>query len=143
MFTTGATTDRRSVTGACARRRSKRSPLIFDPKPAEQNIGLRLCRICRSRTVRSRWSYAAIFYFCTRTGSGEAFHEAALRELLRATKPGGEVRIYPLVTLAWEPVPYLDRLLRALASEAAASFVPSGLPFVPRESRVLALRKKG
>ncbi|MDI4646751.1 class I SAM-dependent methyltransferase [Cohnella hashimotonis] len=72
----------------------------------------------------------------------QAFHEAALRELLRAAKPGGEIRIYPLVTLAWEPVPYMNRLLDLLAEEAEASLVPCCLPFVPRESSVLALRKK-
>ncbi|SFB33880.1 Methyltransferase domain-containing protein [Cohnella sp. OV330] len=82
------------------------------------------------------------FLFLYADQFGERFHEEALRELLRATRPGGEVRIYPLVTLAWEPVPYLDRLLRALEAEAEASFIPCGLPFVPRESRVLALRKK-
>lgn len=72
---------------------------------------------------------------------GEDFHEAALRELLRVTKPGGEVRVYPLVTLAWEPVPYLDRLLTGLAEAATAQFEPSGLPFVPTESLTLILRK--
>lgn len=83
------------------------------------------------------------FLFLYADQFGERFHEEALRELLRVAAPGGEVRIYPLVTLAWEPVPYLERLLRVLASEADASFVPCGLPFVPRESSVLALRKKG
>ncbi|MFC3802112.1 class I SAM-dependent methyltransferase [Cohnella sp. GCM10012308] len=82
------------------------------------------------------------FLFLYADQFGEAFHEAALRELLRAAMPGGEIRIYPLVTLAWEPVSYLNRLLDILAADAEASFVPSGLPFVPLESSVLVLRKK-
>ncbi|CAI6015060.1 class I SAM-dependent methyltransferase [Cohnella sp. JJ-181] len=74
---------------------------------------------------------------------GEDFHLAALRELLRVTKPGGEIRVYPLVTLAWEPVLYLDRLLRLLEKDAAARLVTCNLPFVPSESRTLVLVKKG
>lgn len=83
------------------------------------------------------------FLFLYADQFGEAFHEEALRELLRVAAPGGEVRIYPLVTLAWEPVPYLERLLRALDAIAEASFIPCSLPFVPRASRVLSLRKRG
>lgn len=81
------------------------------------------------------------FLFLYAEQFGEAFHEAALRELLRVTRPGGEVRIYPLVTLSWEPVPYLDRLLGGLAREAEARLVPCDLPFVPTRSDTLILLK--
>ncbi|MEK0312871.1 class I SAM-dependent methyltransferase [Cohnella sp. 56] len=49
------------------------------------------------------------FLFLYAEQFGEAFHAAALRELLRVTRPGGEVRIYPLVTLSWEPGPAAGR----------------------------------
>lgn len=73
---------------------------------------------------------------------GEDFHAAAIRELLRVTKPEGEVRIYPLVTLSWDPVPYLDRLLEGVSSEAEARFIPCSLPFVPTKSKTLILSKR-
>ncbi|MFC5703787.1 class I SAM-dependent methyltransferase [Cohnella faecalis] len=72
----------------------------------------------------------------------EAFHLAALKELLRVVRPGGEVRIYPMVTLQWEPYPYLSALLDQIKEIAIAKTSESSLPFTPVRSPVLTLAKK-
>ena len=46
-----------------------------------------------------------------------AFHLAACRELLRVTRPGGEVRLHPLCGGDGRDHPGLDRLLAALAED--------------------------
>lgn len=74
---------------------------------------------------------------------GEAFHRASLAELLRVTRTGGQVCIYPLVTLGWQTPPYLQELLLELQETAAVRTVPTMLPFTPAKSPVLKLDKIG
>jgi len=72
----------------------------------------------------------------------EAFHERSLFELVRVCRPGGEVRIYPLVTLAFREYPQLQRLaglVRKAGCEVA--FPESRLPFIPGSGRLMAIRK--
>ncbi|XID95478.1 class I SAM-dependent methyltransferase [Paenibacillaceae bacterium WGS1546] len=83
------------------------------------------------------------FLFLYADAFGERFHEEALDELVRVLRPGGQLRIYPLITLKWEPVPYLPRLLERLRDVADADFLPTGLPFTPVPGSVLRLVKKG
>ncbi|MBB6673891.1 class I SAM-dependent methyltransferase [Cohnella nanjingensis] len=82
------------------------------------------------------------FLFLYADQFGPEFHEAALRELLRVVKPGGEVRIYPLISLRWEPYAHLPGLLEALGELAEASEMPGRLPFVPVQSPVLRLVRR-
>ncbi|MFB9280158.1 class I SAM-dependent methyltransferase [Cohnella cellulosilytica] len=82
------------------------------------------------------------FLFLYADAFGEEFHTAAVRELLRVLRPGGELRIYPLVSLKWEPYPFLDGLIGALESAAEHEFLPTGLPFTPVRSPLLRLVKK-
>jgi SAM-dependent methyltransferase len=71
-----------------------------------------------------------------------SFHEQAVLELLRVCKPGGEVRIYPLITLAFQPYPQLDELLAAAARTGASiRMEPTSLPFIPVSTQVLILGK--
>ena len=70
------------------------------------------------------------------------FHLAAIRELLRVTSAGGELRIYPLVSLRYERYAGLDRLVDELAREGArAELVQSRLPFIPGSTHLLRLIK--
>jgi SAM-dependent methyltransferase len=72
------------------------------------------------------------------------FHEQAVLELLRVCRPGGEVRNYPLVTLAFQPYPQLDELLAAAARTGASiRLMPTNLPFIPVSTQVLILKKSG
>lgn len=73
----------------------------------------------------------------------ERFHAAAIEELLRVLKPGGQLRIYPLVTLKWEPIAYLPSLLERSTGRADAELIPTGLPFMPTSSSLLRLVKLG
>ncbi len=73
----------------------------------------------------------------------EAFHRASLAELLRVTRTGGEVCIYPLVTLGWQTPSFLHGLLQEMQETTSFSFVPSLLPFTPAKSPVLKLAKNG
>jgi len=66
-----------------------------------------------------------------------------LAELLRVTRTGGQVCIYPLVTLGWQTPPYLQELLLELQETAAVRTVPTMLPFTPAKSPVLKLDKIG
>lgn len=71
-----------------------------------------------------------------------AFHLQAVRELLRVCRPGGEVRIYPLLDLAWKPYPHLEQLVEeCCANGIQADFPDSGLPFIPASNKLLRLVK--
>ncbi|MBO9599507.1 MAG: class I SAM-dependent methyltransferase [Cohnella sp.] len=83
------------------------------------------------------------FLFLYADAFDERFHTAAIEELLRVLKPGGQLRIYPLVTLKWEPIPYLTDLIDRVAGRAKAELVPTGLPFTPTPSSLLRLVKLG
>jgi len=73
----------------------------------------------------------------------EAFHQAALVELLRVCEPGGEVRVYPVVTLRFRPYAALAQLIAHLeALGASCSLDPAGLPFLPNSDRMLVVRKR-
>jgi SAM-dependent methyltransferase len=83
------------------------------------------------------------FLFLYREQFDDAFHRAALGELLRVCKPGGEVRVYPLQSLRWEPYPELPELLAYLESlGSTCTRKPSGLPFIPGSTEMLCIRKK-
>ncbi|SEG72632.1 class I SAM-dependent methyltransferase [Paenibacillus sp. UNC499MF] len=70
------------------------------------------------------------------------FHLQAMRELLRVCKPGGEVRIYPLLTFGGESYPQLPALLKELAAEGVtAEYRPTRLAFIPGSKDYLTLHK--
>lgn len=82
------------------------------------------------------------FLFLYGESFGYEFHLAALRELLRVVRPGGQVYVYPLVDLKWQPCPFLPELLNELAGLAEAETVPTRLPFVPADGSVLRLTRR-
>ncbi|MFC5405220.1 methyltransferase domain-containing protein [Cohnella soli] len=82
------------------------------------------------------------FLFLYAESFGEAFHKEAIAELLRVLEPGGELRIYPLVSLKWEPCSFLDDVLDELKGLAIAELLPTNLPFTPVRSDVLKMVKK-
>ncbi|MBO9604345.1 MAG: class I SAM-dependent methyltransferase [Paenibacillaceae bacterium] len=74
----------------------------------------------------------------------DAFHRAALVELMRVCKPGGEVRVYPLRSLRWMPYAGMDELLAFVrGSGADVRLLASRLPFIPGSSELLAIRPFG
>ncbi|WP_239617535.1 class I SAM-dependent methyltransferase [Cohnella mopanensis] len=81
------------------------------------------------------------FLFLYADAFGEKFHADALAELIRVLRPGGELRIYPLVSLKWEPCSFISDILRELEDVAHAEYLPSGLPFTPVQSPLLRLVK--
>jgi len=71
------------------------------------------------------------------------FHAAAVRELLRVCKPGGVVRVYPLLNFRTEEYGCLDDLLALLRDAGAeAERKPSQLPFLPNSQFYLYIRKQ-
>lgn len=81
------------------------------------------------------------FLFLYADSFGEQFHADSLEELLRVLKPGGELRIYPLVSLKWEECPFLPRLLDEINGVAEIEYLSTGLPFMPVPSPLLRLVK--
>lgn len=72
----------------------------------------------------------------------EVFHRQAITDMLRICAPGGQIRIYPLMTLSFQPYPYLDRLIVELnAAGSKAQLHPSQLPFIPGSSQMLVISK--
>ncbi|MFD0674168.1 class I SAM-dependent methyltransferase [Cohnella sp. GCM10027633] len=83
------------------------------------------------------------FLFLYADSFDETFHAAAIDEMLRVLKSGGQLLIYPIITLKWEEITYLAPLLERVSGVAKATLEPTGLPFVPRSSSLLRLVKRG
>lgn len=82
------------------------------------------------------------FLFLYREQFDDAFHRAALKELLRVCRPGGEVRVYPLLALNWEPYPRLAELMAHIESlGGTCALRKSGLPFIPGSTEMLCIGK--
>jgi len=70
------------------------------------------------------------------------FHRDALLELVRVCRPGGEIRVYPLLDLKWRLYPHMEQLLDELYKAGMrAEFIESRLPFIPGSNRLLRLQK--
>ncbi|GAB2700060.1 hypothetical protein ACFQWB_15565 [Paenibacillus thermoaerophilus] len=62
--------------------------------------------------------------------------------MYRLLTPGGEIRVYPTVTLRWEPYPLLDPVLEPIREAGAIVDMRQGrLPFMPKPSPILVVRK--
>ncbi|MDF2721758.1 MAG: hypothetical protein K0Q59_1433 [Paenibacillus sp.] len=84
------------------------------------------------------------FLFLYQEQFDDTFHRAALAELLRVCRPGGEVRVYPLLSLRWEPYPHLTELMEHLESlGGSCSLRASRMPFIPGSTQMLCVRKNG
>ncbi|CAM4237578.1 SAM-dependent methyltransferase [Paenibacillus endophyticus] len=78
------------------------------------------------------------FMFLYADQFGTEFHIEAMKELMRICKPGGQIRIYPLLSLNWEPYPGLEQLLHTIKENGgSAELCPSHLPFIPGSSQYL------
>lgn len=82
------------------------------------------------------------FLFLYARQFGYEFHRDALLELLRICRPGGQIRIYPLRSLHWEPYDRMDDLLAELeAAGAGTAFFRSRLPFIPGSTEGLLITR--
>ncbi len=71
-----------------------------------------------------------------------ADHLAGLREFIRVTAPGGEVRVFPLVDTTTEPYPDLPRLMNDLAADGITAQVRRvPYEFIRRGTEMLVLRR--
>ncbi|MDQ0058451.1 class I SAM-dependent methyltransferase [Paenibacillus harenae] len=80
------------------------------------------------------------FLFLYAEQFGYEFHKQAISELMRVTRKGGQIRIYPLQTLNWEPFARLDELLASIETNGGnVQLLPSKLPFIPKKSDFLLI----
>jgi SAM-dependent methyltransferase len=80
------------------------------------------------------------FMFLYAEQFGHEFHIKAILELMRICKPGGQIRIYPLISLNWEPYPNLEPLMDVISlNKGRVELVPSELPFIPKSSHYLKI----
>ncbi|BCJ86331.1 class I SAM-dependent methyltransferase [Effusibacillus dendaii] len=71
------------------------------------------------------------------------FHLQSVRELIRVCRTGGEVRIYPLVTLRREPYLHLQRLIDEIRKAGQrVEQIPIDFQFAPDANRFLQIRKE-
>lgn len=62
-----------------------------------------------------------------------SFHVEAIIEMMRVCKPGGSIRIYPIMSLKWEPYRFLDELIKEIEKNGGTTgFFKSKLPFIPK-----------
>ncbi|MDB5056076.1 MAG: methylase [Bacilli bacterium] len=70
------------------------------------------------------------------------FHLNAVLEMLRVSRKGGQVRIYPLLDLKQQPYPYLEQLIKDLEKkQAIVEKKESKLPFIPGSTHMLCIHK--
>lgn len=73
----------------------------------------------------------------------ETFHIEAVLELLRVCKPGGQIRIYPLVDLKRKPIEYLAQLISEINSKGASiELLQSNLAFMPEAEQLMCMHKQ-
>ncbi|GGD73864.1 methyltransferase domain-containing protein [Paenibacillus nasutitermitis] len=69
------------------------------------------------------------------------FHKQAVLEMMRICRPGGSIRIYPLVSLKLEKYPHMELLLEEIrVAGGHAQFFRSKLPFIPGSETGLIIR---
>ncbi|MGM0878334.1 MAG: class I SAM-dependent methyltransferase [Bacillota bacterium] len=70
------------------------------------------------------------------------FHLQAINELIRITKKGGVIRIYPLVGFKNESYPYLDKLIKTLGSkDIEIEITSTNFRFIPSATHFLNIKK--
>lgn len=80
------------------------------------------------------------FMFLYAQQFGHEFHIQSILELMRVCKPGGEIRIYPLIALNWEPYPELEPLMDMIKQNGGTpERLPSKLPFIPGSNQFLRI----
>jgi SAM-dependent methyltransferase len=71
-----------------------------------------------------------------------SFHVNAIRELLRVCRPGGEIRLYPLIVMNRDPYPHLDALIETLQRDGhSAKRVPTSFRFLAGAEHFLRVVK--
>lgn len=71
-----------------------------------------------------------------------SFHIESVMELLRICRPGGQVRIYPLFNLAYQPYSRMEALLTELHGTGAhITWEDTQLPFIPGSKQLLCITK--
>lgn len=84
------------------------------------------------------------FLFLYKEQFGYLFHEESVLELMRVCRPGGTVRIYPLVSLHWKPYEELEDLMEMIRRNGGSpALKSSGLPFIPGSNRLLEIVNEG
>lgn len=80
------------------------------------------------------------FMFLYADQFGYDFHKASINELMRICRPGGQIRIYPLLSLSWEPFSGLAALMEHIEGTGArAELLSSQLPFIPGSGHLLSI----
>ncbi|MFD2613261.1 class I SAM-dependent methyltransferase [Paenibacillus gansuensis] len=82
------------------------------------------------------------FLFLYGTQLDAEFHRQALKELLRVCRRGGDLKIYPLVNLLFQPYPDLGIVLQEVNRDGVSvQQRMSRLPFIPGSDQYLCISK--
>jgi hypothetical protein len=82
------------------------------------------------------------FLFLYAEQFGYDFHKRAVNELIRVCGKGGEVQIYPLLSLQWKSYEHLERLMSELSEMGVGlDMCESRLPFIPGSTKLLRISK--
>lgn len=76
--------------------------------------------------------FCSHFLFLYADQFDERFHREAVLEMMRVCRPGGTIRIYPILSLKWEPYAHMEQLQQAIrAAGGTSGMFESKLPFIP------------
>jgi SAM-dependent methyltransferase len=82
------------------------------------------------------------FLFLYQEQFNNQFHLKAIQEMIRVTKKGGVIRVYPIVGFKDEEYPYLDRLIETLNDERIkAEKIKTNFRFLPSATHFLSISK--
>jgi len=72
-----------------------------------------------------------------------AFHLAAIGEMMRVCRPGGEICLFPLLNFKRQPYVYLDELQQAIVDRGGeVAFPETHLTFMPEATNFLRIVKR-
>ncbi|KNB71340.1 methylase [Brevibacillus reuszeri] len=82
------------------------------------------------------------FLFLYHQQFDEGFHQRALTELVRVCKPGGQVRLYPIIGLDRKPYAHLEQLVQGMERLGCrASLQPTSFRFLEGATHFLQIVK--